>query len=165
MAQMGRCLRLPLTMLALAGRHVAVGQVGPFGMLSPSDCHPAGPAGPYVALGPGVPSGTVSPSTSSSAILVDPGGSTLLLGEGGPKFCPDVLTDDLVLGAVVTEENTRHDGWSDPEVVGSSSVVARVGSTALPRSTDTTLVYVDECTECDILDQFETNNGMPVYYR
>ena len=24
-----------------AGRHVAIGPVGPFGMLSPSDCHPA----------------------------------------------------------------------------------------------------------------------------
>ena len=31
-----------------AGRHVAVGPVGPLGTLSPSDCHPAGPAGPYV---------------------------------------------------------------------------------------------------------------------
>ena len=196
-----------------AGWHVAV---GPFGTLSPSDCHPAGPAGPYVAGGPVGPDGMLSPFTSDhagpagrhvavspvgpsgtlslptpgSAILVDPGGSTLLPGEGGPKFCPGVLTDDLVLGAaiplpavrdsrvasspgevlvgdcdVITDENiTRHDGWSDPEVVGSSSVVARVGSTALPRSTDTTLVCVDKCTECDILDQFETINGMSVYY-
>ena len=32
-----------------AGRHVAIGPVGQFGTLSPSDCHPAGPAGPYVA--------------------------------------------------------------------------------------------------------------------
>ena len=182
----------------LAGRHVAVGPVGPFGTLSPSDCHPAGPAGPYVAGGPvgpdGTlspftsdhagpagrhvavspvgPSGTLSPSISGSGILVYPGGSMLLPEEGGPKFFPGVLTDDLLLGAafplpavwdprvasslgevlvgdcdVITEENiTRHDGWSDPEVVGSSSVVARVGSTALPRSTDTTLVCVDECT-------------------
>ena len=35
-----------------AGRHIAVGPVGPFRMLSSSDCHPAGPAGPYVAGGP-----------------------------------------------------------------------------------------------------------------
>ena len=149
-----------------AGRHVAVGPVGPFGMLSPSDCHPAGPhaaggpagpdgtlspfvsnhagpAGRHVAIGPVGPFGTLShltvtllarrarvlqrallalmghclrvsltmlagmlrlaPVTSGSAILVDPGGSTgtLLPGEGGPKFCPDVLQDDLVLGAAV----------------------------------------------------------------
>ena len=32
-----------------AGRHVAIGPVGLFGTQSPSDCHPAGPAGPYVA--------------------------------------------------------------------------------------------------------------------
>ena len=31
-----------------AGRLVAVGPVGPLRTLSPSDCHPAGPAGPYV---------------------------------------------------------------------------------------------------------------------
>ena len=35
-----------------AGQCAAVGPVGLFGMLSPSDCHPAGPAGPYVAGGP-----------------------------------------------------------------------------------------------------------------
>ena len=35
-----------------AGRHTTVGPVGLFGMLSPSDCYPAGPAGPYVAGGP-----------------------------------------------------------------------------------------------------------------
>ena len=34
-----------------AGRHTAVGPVGLFGTLSPSDCYPAGPAGPYVAGG------------------------------------------------------------------------------------------------------------------
>ena len=34
------------------GQHVDVGPVGLFGTLSPSDCHPAGPAGPYVAGGP-----------------------------------------------------------------------------------------------------------------
>ena len=49
-------------------------------------------------------------------------------------------------------------------MAGSSSVVVRVGCAALLRSTDTTSVCVDECTECDILDQFETINGMPVYY-
>ena len=59
-----------------AGRHVAVGPAGQFGMLSPSDCHPAGPAVPYVA------GAQVSPSTSGYAILVDPGRSTLLPGEG-----------------------------------------------------------------------------------
>ena len=35
-----------------AGQRAAVGQVGLFGTWSPSDRHPAGPAGPYVAGGP-----------------------------------------------------------------------------------------------------------------
>ena len=35
-----------------ADQHAALGPVGSFGTLSPSDCHPAGPAGPYVAGGP-----------------------------------------------------------------------------------------------------------------
>ena len=43
-------------------------------------------------------------------------------------------------------------------------MVARVGCAALPGSTDTTLVCVDEYTECDILDQFEMINGVRVYY-
>ena len=142
------------------------------------------PDGPYVAGDPIGPLGTLSPSDSGSAILVDPGGGTLLPGEGGPTSCPGVLTDDLVLVAavplpairdpmvasspvevIVREKNiTGHDGWSDPEVVGTPSVVAMVGRNALPMSYDTTLSSVDECTEWDIRDQFETINGMSVYY-
>ena len=66
---------------------------------------------------------------------------------------------------VVIEDNiTGHDGWSDREVVETSSVVAMVGRTILPISNDTTFSCVDECTEWDIRAQFETINGMPVYY-
>ena len=180
-----------------AGRHVAVSPVGPFGTLSPSDCYPAGPAGPFVAGGPagpdgtlspftsdpagpagrqvavrpGGPFGTLSPSTSGSAILVDPGGSALLPGEGIPRFCPGVLMDDLVLGAVVPLPAmfSRCEHYETRCLVGSgdgrvSSVVARVSCAALPGSTDTTFVCVDEFPEWDILDQFETINGMLVYY-
>ena len=121
---------------------------------------------------------------------MDHGGSTLLPGGRGLKSCPCVLTDDLVLVAAVPlpairdpmlasspvevmvgdcdvfiENNiTGHDGWSDREVVGTSSVVAMVGRTILPISNDTTFSCVDECTEWDIRAQFETINGIPVYY-
>ena len=67
-------------------------------------------------------------------------------------------------GDFINGGGAGHDGSSDPEMVGSSSVVVWAGCAALPRSTDTTLVGVNECTECDILDQFEMINGMPVYY-
>ena len=157
--------------------------------MSPCISDHAGPAGQHVAVGPGGPSGTVPPVTSGSAILVDPGGGTLLPGREDQS--PDVLKDDLVLGAavplpavsdppvtsspgevlvgncdVITDVNIAagHDGWSAPEMVGSSSRVVKAGDAALTRCTDTTLVCVDDYTECGILDQFETFNGMPVYY-
>ena len=50
---------------------------------------------------------------------------------------------DVLVGNynVITDGNIAgHDGWSDSEMVGSSSVVVRAGCAALPRSTDTTLV-------------------------
>ena len=46
-----------------AGQHAAVGPVGPFGTLSPSDCHPVGPADPYVTGGPVVPDDFFSSGT------------------------------------------------------------------------------------------------------
>ena len=239
-----------------AGRHVPIGPVGPFGTLSPSDCHPAGP---YVAGGGGAllaqmgrclrlslimlarlagmlllalwvrlgccPRLTVTlrfltmltrlilapewvrtrdpvirrppryrwttaPASwpwwdvqdcvpgSLRFCLVDPGGRTLLLGDGGPE----VLEDDLVLGATVplpaikdshvasllgemlvgncdvtTNGNITAglDGWSAPGMIGSSSGIVRAGCAAFPRCTGTS-TCVDEYTEEDILDQFET---------
>ena len=142
--------------------------------LSPPDCYSPGPTGPCIAGGPvgqagrhmaGGPSRTVSPVPSGSAILVDPGGRTLLPGDGGPEFCPDVLEDDLVLGVAVllpavkdprvasslgevlvdncdvtTDGNIMAglDGWSAPGMIRLSSGVVRAGCAALPRCTDTT---------------------------
>ena len=49
----------------------AVGPVGPLRMLSPSDCQPAGPAGPYVAGGPVGPDGTFEHSVLDHADPAD----------------------------------------------------------------------------------------------
>ena len=100
LAQMGRCLRLSLVMLARlsppdcysagpTGPCIAGGPVGPDGTLSPCISDHADPAGWHIAayVGLGGPSRTVSPVRSASAILVDPGGRTLLPGDGGPRFC------------------------------------------------------------------------------
>ena len=57
------------------------GPLGQFGTLSPSDCHPAGPAGPYVAGGPVGPDGTLSPFTSDHA---GPAGRHVAVGPVGP---------------------------------------------------------------------------------
>ena len=124
LAHLGRRPHLTLTLLARLARMLPGGPVGPDGTLSPFISDPAGPAGPYVAGGPVGPYwtlspfnsdpdgpcvaggpvgpfGTLSPSDSGSAILVDPDGGTLLPGEGGPKLCRGILTDDLVLVAAV----------------------------------------------------------------
>ena len=93
------------------GRHVAVGPVGPddtlqvldplehlvldhadpagqravglFGMLSPSDCHPTGPTGPYVAGGPVDPDDTLQvldPLEHSVLDHADPAGQRAAVG-------------------------------------------------------------------------------------
>ena len=107
--------------MSCAGVESAIGPVGPFGTLSPSDCYPAGQAGPYVAGVPVGPDVMLSSLPLGGMLLLalvgclgmcprlppvlrswwTLGGSTLLPGEGGPKFCPDVLKDDLVLGSAV----------------------------------------------------------------
>ena len=53
---------------------IPVCPVGIWGTLSLSDSDPAGQDGPYVTGGPVDHLGTLSPSTSTSEILVDPGG-------------------------------------------------------------------------------------------
>ena len=58
-----------------AGQRAAVGQVGLFVTLSPSDCHPAGPAGPYVAGGPVV--------LDDSLQVLDPLGQRAAVGHVG----------------------------------------------------------------------------------
>ena len=69
------------------GRHVAFGHVGPFRTLSSSDCHPGGPAGPYVAGGP------VGPDVSFKVLEllehsvqdhVDPAGQHAAVGDALP---------------------------------------------------------------------------------
>ena len=60
-----------------AGRHAAVGPVGLFGTLSPSDCYPAGLAGPYVAGGPVSPDEkfqVLDPLEHSGSDYADPAG-------------------------------------------------------------------------------------------
>ena len=67
-----------------AGQHVAVCHVGLFRMLSPSDCHPAGPAGPYVAGGPVGPDGTLKvlePLEHSVLDHADPAGQHAVIQE------------------------------------------------------------------------------------
>ena len=112
-------------------------------------------AGRHVAVGP---SRTVSAVPSGSAILVGPGGRTALPGDGGPKIGRDVREDDLVLGAAVPlpAENIDRVTLSPVEVRFSSCNVITDGNI--------TAGLVRWNMEGDILDQYETFNGMPLYY-
>ena len=70
-----------------AGRHIAVGPVGPFRTLSSSHCHPAGPAGPYVAggpVGPDVLFQVLEPLEHSVLDHADPAGQHAAVGRVGP---------------------------------------------------------------------------------
>ena len=70
-------------------RHVVIGPVGPFRTLS-SDCHPAGPAGPYVAGGPVGPDDSfkvLEPLEHSVLDHADPAGQHAAVGTLSPSDC------------------------------------------------------------------------------
>ena len=76
---------------------------------------------------------------------------TQLPAEGLVGECSDVAYKSV----------TEHGGRSVPEVVETPAVVAMVGFDVMLMGEDTPL---DKCVEWDIRDQFETIDGMPVYY-
>ena len=66
-----------------AGRHIAVHPVGSFRTLSSSDCHPAGPAVPYVAgdpVGPDDSFKVLEPLEHSILDHADPAGQHAAVG-------------------------------------------------------------------------------------
>ena len=104
----------------LAGQHAAVGPVGPFRMLSSSDCHPAGPAGPYVAGGPVGPDDlfeVLEPLEHSVLDHADPAGQHAVIQDELEPLEHSVL--DTVLdgrpmeGAPVLEP-IEHSVWEKP---------------------------------------------------
>ena len=119
MARVGRCLHFitknldPLEHSVLdhagpAGRHVAVGPVGPFRTLSSSDCHPAGSAGPYVAGGPAGPDESfkvLEPLEHSVLVHADPAGQHAVVGPfrtlSSSDCHPAYLADPYVAGGSV----------------------------------------------------------------
>ena len=73
-----------LTCADPAGQHVAIGT------LSPSDCYPVGPAGPYVAGGPVSPNVLFKdPEPLEHAVLIhaDPAGQHAAVGTLSPSHC------------------------------------------------------------------------------
>ena len=81
-----------------AGQHAAVGPVGLFGTLSPSDCYPAGPAGPYVAgdpVGPDEKFQVLDPLEHSGPDHADPAGQHVIFQDVLEKLEHSVLDTAL----------------------------------------------------------------------
>ena len=118
-------------------------------------------AGRHVTIGP---SEMVPMVPSGSAILVDPGGWTALPGNGGPKRGPEVRKYDLVLGtaAPLPVENIARVTLSPVEERVSACDVTTDGN--IMAGLDSCTTCEDDYTEGGSLDQYETFNGMPVYY-
>ena len=137
--------------------------VVPARILSSSVLERAGPRGPVEPLLPGKDGTGLFPTVTRGELLsvvaapFPAGGDpaiTQLPTEGMEGECSDVVNKSV----------TEHGGRSVPEVVITPAVVAMVGLDVMPMRGDTPLDRLDKCVEWDIRDQFETIDGMPVYY-
>ena len=132
-------------------------------MLSSSVFEGAGPLGSVGTLLPGEDGTGLFPIVSTGELLSvvavpflaerDPA-ITQLPAEGLVGECSDVVYKSV----------TEHSGRSVPEVVETPAMVAMVGFDVRPMVEDTLLDRVDKCAEWVIRDQFQTIDGMPVYY-
>ena len=108
------------------------------GMLSPSESDLTGPNGPYVTGGPVGQIGTLSPSTSSSEILVDPGG-TLPSADHAGMLLPAMPVGPVGRWGTLPPSNSDLAGPDDPSVTGGP--VGQLGT--LSPSTFTSAILVD----------------------
>ena len=67
-------------------------------------------------------------------------------------------------GDIVNKDVTGNNCWAVPEGIADPAVVAMIGLDAMPMGEGIQLHGADKCAEWDIRDEFETINGMPVYY-
>ena len=67
-------------------------------------------------------------------------------------------------GDVVNKDVTGNSPWAVPGGIGELAVVAMIGLDVMPMGKGVRLHGADKCAEWDIRDEFETIDGMPVYY-
>ena len=176
-----------------AGIPFPVGPVGPVGTLSPSDFEPVSPVGPVWTLSPSDfesachvgPVGTLSPFDHVEGLSpivpvgvlssVDPargppGGLVPVVWTEFPDRRDPVITQ---LPAEVPVGDNRDVMDMDvtvdicpvvPDVINSRAVVAMVGLDMVWMGEETPMDCDGECAERDIRNEFETVDGMPVYY-
>ena len=150
---------------------------GPLGTLSQSDFESAGHVGPVgtlppcdnvMGLLPIVPVGELS---SVNPVRRAPGGWSVLVvwtefpdgrDPASAQLPAEVLVGDY--RDVVDIDDTVDSCQAVPEVVEDRFVVAMVGLDAIRMGEDTPMDYECKCAEWDIRNEFETIDGMPVYY-
>ena len=155
----------------------SVGHAGPYGTLSPSDSESVGPVGPYGTLspsdfdsvGPVGPDGTLSTSDLAGIpIPAAPVGIPCPVGPVGGAYSSEwdgpVMNVDVVDLDVVDMDVTENNCPVAPDVNASCAVVAMIGLDTVQRREEAPMNWDVECAEWDIRNEFETINGMPVYY-
>ena len=149
---------------------------GPVGTLSPSDFDFVGPVGPVGALSlsdhvevlsPTVPVGEPSPMYPDSE---PPRGLVSAVWTEFPDWKDPAVTQlpaELPVwdpGNVVDMDMTMDVRQAISDVFDSCAVVAMVGIDTAQMGADAPMDCDSDCAERDILYEFETVDGMPVYY-
>ena len=152
-------------------------RAGPVGTLSPSDFGSVGPLGPVGTLSLSDRAGVLSPTVPvGEPSPVDPDDET-------PRgLVPAVWTEFLDgKDPVVAQLPAELPGWDPgsgvdvdmamdvrqavPNVIDRRAVVAMVSTISTTQMGEVALMDCDsDCVERHILNEFETVNGMPVYY-
>ena len=188
LARVRRCPHLILLLLAPSD------PVGPYGTLSPSDSDYVGPVGPLGTLSmPGAvsdgPTGQVemtsvvghrnqlSPVARPGREISSEDRARWVPGELIPGICadPTACKDPIIpflpldgpAGDVshAVDMDVMRDSYPAVPAIGECrAAVAMVGLEAAQRREEAPREYGSDCAEWDIRNEFETINGMPVYY-
>ena len=141
----------------------SIGCMGPTGMLSSSvsECaSPGAPVGTLIPCDGGTGLFPVVPTGELSSVKAVP-----FPGERDPVIAQ--LPAERLVGDCSDDVNrdvTGNSCWAVPGGIGKPAVVAMVGLDARPIEEGVQLHGADKCAEWDVRDEFETIDGMPVYY-
>ena len=155
-----------------------IGPVNTLGALSLSDSDSVGPMGPTGMLSSSVfecasrPVGTSLPCDGGTGLFpivltgeLSSVEAVPFPGERDPvitQLPAEMLVGDC--GDVLNRDVTGNSCWAVPGGIGEPTVLAMIGLDVMPMGEGVQLHGADKCVEWDIRDEFETIDGMPVYY-
>ena len=152
-----------------AGIPSPVGPIGPYGTLSPSDSDSVILVDPGGTLSSSGLVGIVVPDVSVELTIVPTGELSSVKAVPFPDPVIKQLPAERLVGDCgddVNRDVTENSCWAVfiPGGMKKPAVVAVVGLDVRPMRKGVQLNGVDKCAEWDIRDEFETIDGMPVYY-